>query len=107
MCLTPIDIATLDSGGEIDTQNHYAVIPGFSRMPVVNDRMIYGPYEAVKIWSTKRFEVIEERVKLGIAPGVGHAFREISSFLPFKRRVLNSMSIQIVAFSEHERTMRQ
>jgi hypothetical protein len=31
--------------------------------------MIYGPYEAVKIWSTKRFELIEERVKLEIAPG--------------------------------------
>jgi hypothetical protein len=70
MFLTPIDIAKLNSGGKTDTHNHYAVIPGFGHytMPV-NDRMIYGPYEAVNIWSTKRFELIEERVKLGRDPG--------------------------------------
>jgi hypothetical protein len=32
--------------------------------------MIYGPYEAVKVWSTKRFELIEERVQDPEAAGM-------------------------------------
>jgi hypothetical protein len=67
MYLTPIDIAMLDKE-VIDTKNHYMVVAPFARMPV-NDRMIYGPYDAVKIWSTKRFELIEERVRLAKDPG--------------------------------------
>jgi hypothetical protein len=31
--------------------------------------MIYGPYEAVKIWATKRFELIDERARLRRDPG--------------------------------------
>jgi hypothetical protein len=65
--MTPIDIALLDRG-VADTQNNHAVLAPFSQMPV-NDRMIYGPYEAVKIWATKRFELIETRVKLRQDPG--------------------------------------
>jgi hypothetical protein len=81
MYLTPIDIASLDSNhqhqnyqGEsaeattTDTQNNHAVLAPFAQMPV-NDRMIYGPYEAVKIWATKRFELIDERARLGRDPG--------------------------------------
>jgi hypothetical protein len=67
MYLTPIDIAMLDKG-EIDTKNQHVVVAPFARMPV-NDRMIYGPYEAVKIWSTRRFELIEERVQKRSDPG--------------------------------------
>jgi hypothetical protein len=39
----------------IDSGNKYAVIPGFSAFPV-NDRMIYGPYDAVKVWASQRFQ---------------------------------------------------
>ena len=59
MYLTPINIAMLDRNF-VDSENHYAVVGPFGRHPV-NDRMVYGPYEAVKIWSTKRFDLIEER----------------------------------------------
>ena len=67
MYLTEIDIASLDQG-VIDTGNNHAVLAPFSQMPV-NDRMIYGPYKAVKIWATRRFELIEERVRLRQDPG--------------------------------------
>lgn len=59
--LTPIDIMRIDNG-TLDTNNEYFVIPNFARYPV-NDRMIYGPHEAVKIWATKRFDLVEERVE--------------------------------------------
>lgn len=35
-----------------------SVIPKFARFPV-NDRLIYGPYDAVKIWASERFERVE------------------------------------------------
>ena len=38
-----------------DAQNRHAVIPAFASHPV-NDRMIYGPYAAVKIWAAERWE---------------------------------------------------
>eukprot|EP00980_Cylindrotheca_fusiformis_P024056 scaffold11478_cov70-Cylindrotheca_fusiformis.AAC.3 len=77
MYLTPIDIMKLDNNAadmeeedmEEEMKNHYHfVLPPFGNYPV-NDRMIYGPYEAVKIWATKRFELIEERVQNPNAAG--------------------------------------
>ena len=68
MYLTPIDIAVLDKGA-IDTKNSHAVIPAFARRPV-NDRMVYGPYDAVKIWATQRFQLIEERVSQRVDVGM-------------------------------------
>ena len=38
------------------------VVPGFAKFPV-NDRMIYGPYEGVKIWAAERFSRIDEHVR--------------------------------------------
>ena len=48
------------------------VIPGFARWKR-NDRMIYGPYDAVKIWSTTRFENLDEHVQFikGVRYGFG------------------------------------
>jgi len=40
-----------------------AVIPGFGRYPV-SDRMIYGNYNAVKIWASVRFESLDKHVQL-------------------------------------------
>ncbi|GKY95307.1 hypothetical protein MPSEU_000492500 [Mayamaea pseudoterrestris] len=51
---TPIDIYRLPDGF-LDIRNEYAVIPGFSQHPV-NDRLIYGPADAVRIWAATRFE---------------------------------------------------
>lgn len=67
MYLTPIDIMKLDRT-LLDSKNDHFVLPPFANYPV-NDRMIYGPYEAVKVWATKRFELIEERVKNPNAAG--------------------------------------
>jgi hypothetical protein len=53
----PIDLFQVDKD-TFDYNNRYAVIPAFARYPV-NDRMMYGPYEAVKIWATERFQRIE------------------------------------------------
>ncbi|CAJ1928124.1 unnamed protein product [Cylindrotheca closterium] len=65
--VTPVDIMKLD-GGKFDDKNAFFVIPNFAKWPV-NDRMIYGPYEAVKIWATQRFRLMEERVET--KPDVG------------------------------------
>jgi hypothetical protein len=67
MVLTPIDISVLDRD-EMDVQNRHAVLAPFEKHPV-NDRMISGPLEGVKVWATKRFELIEERVRLRQDPG--------------------------------------
>jgi hypothetical protein len=45
----------------LDTLNNQAIMPGFAKYPV-NDRMFYGPYEAVKIWATGRFSRLEDYV---------------------------------------------
>eukprot|EP00980_Cylindrotheca_fusiformis_P015260 scaffold4247_cov66-Cylindrotheca_fusiformis.AAC.1 len=60
--LTPIDIMQLDKR-TVDSENQRFVVPNFCKYPV-NDRMIYGPYHAVKVWSTERFHLIEKRVQL-------------------------------------------
>lgn len=38
------------------------VIPGFGKYPV-SDRLVYGPYEAVRIWATERFPRLDEHVQ--------------------------------------------
>ena len=66
--VTPIDIYRINTT-LFDTNNKAAVIPGFALYPV-NDRMIYGPYKAVKIWATERFKRLETHVRR-VAPGLG------------------------------------
>jgi hypothetical protein len=45
----------------IDDKNEHAIIPGFALYPV-NDRMISGPYNAVKVWASQRFERAKSHV---------------------------------------------
>lgn len=59
--MSPIDIYQV-KGLVKDLNNKIAVIPGFGKHPV-NDRIIYGPPEAVKIWSTQRFSRLEKHVQ--------------------------------------------
>lgn len=61
--LTPIDIMRIDNG-TLDTNNEYFVLPNFAKYPI-SDRMIYGPYEAVKVWAKQRFKLVERRVQTG------------------------------------------
>ena len=57
------------SNKEKDEENKVAVIPDFASFPV-NDRMIYGPYDAVKQWATGRFSRLEEYIS-NAKPGHG------------------------------------
>lgn len=59
--VTPIDIYQLPDGS-MDYRNEYAVIPNFGNFPV-NDRMILGPADAVKIWAAGRFSRLAEHVQ--------------------------------------------
>jgi len=70
--VTPIDISWQPRQGVNDTVNRFAVVPGFAKYPV-NDRMIIGPYNAVKIWATERFQRLEGHVQsiLRNMPGYG------------------------------------
>lgn len=79
MYLTPIDIMMTDNA-TVDTSNRHFVVPPFGSSPV-NDRMIHGPYEGVKIWATQRFNMIEDRVQLeGDDSGYGmHSERFVNS----------------------------
>jgi len=50
--------------------NIASVIPNFAKYPV-NDRLIYGPYSAVRFWASQRFSKIEEYAKDPLAtPGM-------------------------------------
>mmetsp|Transcript_2684 Transcript_2684/g.5117 ORF Transcript_2684/g.5117 Transcript_2684/m.5117 type:complete len:249 (+) Transcript_2684:41-787(+) len=44
-----------------DIDNKYAVVPGFASFPI-NDRMFMGPYNAVKLWSTARWDLYKHHV---------------------------------------------
>jgi hypothetical protein len=81
---TPIDIYKTNS---THTSDKDAVLPGFAMYPV-NDRMIYGPYNAVKIWATERFQRIDDHVQHKVQPGIGmHSERFLDgSILPAIRK---------------------
>lgn len=52
------------------TDNRISVVPNFAKWPI-NDRMIAGPYDAVKVWASQRFTKIDEYALSGEAqPGM-------------------------------------
>jgi len=58
--VSPIDLYQVEIG-KYDTRNNQAIVAPFGAMPV-NDRMIYGNYEAVEIWAARRFSLLEKYV---------------------------------------------
>ncbi len=92
---TPIDIYNTSwLAKKEDRVNRYAVVPPFGLMPV-NDRLIYGPYSAIKIWATKRFEYIDYHVMHYPDPGYGmhsERFLEGSIFTA----MVNQTGVEIV-----------
>lgn len=68
MYVTPFDVYQL-SNNERDVENDHFVIPDWANYPI-NDRMVAGPYDAVKIWATERFRRIENHVR-NYLPGWG------------------------------------
>jgi hypothetical protein len=69
MYVTPFDVYQL-SDNERDVDNNHFVIPDWANYPI-NDRMVAGPCDAVKIWATERFERIESHVQNYPEPGWG------------------------------------
>jgi hypothetical protein len=67
--VTPIDIYQLPDGST-DHSNEFAVVPNFGNFPV-NDRMIYGPSDAVRIWAAGRFRRLVEHVQRVASTGDG------------------------------------
>jgi hypothetical protein len=67
--VTPIDIYQLPDGS-IDYSNEFAVVPNFGNFPV-NDRMIYGPADAVHVWASGRFRRLAEHVQRVAITGDG------------------------------------
>jgi hypothetical protein len=70
MYMTPFDIYKRGINTTIDkTNNTDVLIPNWARFPI-NDRMIYGPHDAVRVWATERFERLETHVR-NYEPGWG------------------------------------
>jgi hypothetical protein len=69
MYVTPLDVYQL-STRERDVENNHFVIPDWANYPI-NDRMVAGPYDAVKIWATERFRRVNRHVRTYPIPGWG------------------------------------
>lgn len=67
--VTPFDIYQV-SNTTRDDANQQVVVPNWARFPI-NDRMVYGPYDAIKIWATERFDRLETHVRTYEEPGYG------------------------------------
>jgi hypothetical protein len=59
--LQPIDIYRTNTMTR-DVNNEYITIPDWAGWPV-NDRMVNGPYDAVKVWATERFSKLTKYVR--------------------------------------------
>jgi hypothetical protein len=66
--VTPFQIHQI-SKTQRDNDNKVVTVPNWAKFPI-NDRMVYGPYDAVKIWATERFDRLETHV-LTYEPGYG------------------------------------
>jgi hypothetical protein len=77
--ITPVDIYAIPSGGvdkgtifsassSYTRSSNLVIIPDFAKWPI-NDRMIIGPFEAVKLWATERFLRIDHYATKVAAPG--------------------------------------
>ena len=67
--VTPFDIWKVNSTFR-DTDNQIVTVPNWARFPI-NDRLVYGPAPAIKIWSTERFQRLEDHVRTYPEPGYG------------------------------------
>jgi hypothetical protein len=84
--VTPFDVHQI-SNDTRDENNQFVAVPNWARFPI-NDRMIYGPYAAVKVWATERFDRLEGHV-ITYEPGYGmHSERYLNhSIFPAIRQL--------------------
>jgi hypothetical protein len=66
--VSPVDIYR-HPDGSLDHDNRFAVVPNFGNFPV-NDRMIYGPYDAVRLWAAGRFQHLDRHVRSTVGDGI-------------------------------------
>jgi hypothetical protein len=76
-----------------DVTNEYVVLPGFGRHPV-SDRMVYGPYEAVKLWSTQRFSRLENDTAVSPPGWALHSEKFVNRTI--LSAIQNELKVQIV-----------
>ena len=95
--MTPIDIWETGTRGILDRQNRVAVTPNFANFPV-NDRMIYGPYDAVRIWAMTRFHTMEDHVQWALQHKPGYAMHSET----FVEGLLDSIQKQGYQVAKHE-----
>lgn len=86
--VTPIHIYE-SSPGVTDSDNRVAIVPAFGKHPV-SDRLMYGPYKAVEIWASQRFQRLEAHIQhiLKTDPGWGmhsERFVERALFPPIQK----------------------
>ncbi|KAG7343269.1 hypothetical protein IV203_021214 [Nitzschia inconspicua] len=68
--IDPIDIYLIQNKKK-DILNQHITIPDWAGWPV-NDRMVYGPYNAVKVWATERFERLDNYVRTDVISRAGY-----------------------------------
>ena len=94
--VTPFDIYQIGTTGTAPKSEilNKAVVPNWARFPI-NDRMLAGPYRAVKVWATERFERLETHVLTYEEPGYGmHSERFLNhSIFP----AIRDMGVEVVA----------
>ena len=75
--VTPIDLYSIPGNptASRDQILRTAVVPGFAKWPV-NDRGIYGPAPAVRIWANERFDRIDQHVREIAKSHPGHGMQD-------------------------------
>jgi hypothetical protein len=83
-------VEPIDLYSHQNKNNSIVSIPNFANHPV-NDRMVVGPYSAVKVWATQRFAQVEYQVNTYKPAGFGiHSERMMShAILPLMREKYN------------------
>jgi Galactosyltransferase len=66
----PLDIYQIHNGTK-DIRNEYVTIPDWAGWPV-NDRMVSGPYDALKVWATERFGRLDKYVRTNVIARAGY-----------------------------------
>jgi hypothetical protein len=68
--LNTVDVFRIHSKAT-DTDNEYLTIPDWAGWPI-NDRMVSGPFDAVKVWATERFSRLDRYVRTNVVARAGY-----------------------------------
>jgi hypothetical protein len=68
--INPVDIFRINSKA-IDIDNEFVTIPDWAGWPI-NDRMVSGPFDAVKVWATERFSRLDKYVRTNVIARAGY-----------------------------------